>query len=147
MTNTVPDDVYDELFSRVGGWQMRWNVRASRPYMRYRKAASSILIDDARWDTLRQWHYTDGSAALYEYCADARTIRDLHKRFGNEPWVNASLEEFVQHDLILFLDGRYLSLALPENPNFELDESAPAAPQESYSEIATSNAGPLVSIA
>jgi len=30
------------------------------------------------------------------------------------------LQEFVEKDLILHLDGRYLSLALPENPNFDL---------------------------
>jgi hypothetical protein len=32
--------------------------------------------------------------------------------------VDSALKEFVEQDLIIFLDGRYLSLALPENPYF-----------------------------
>ena len=125
MTNTVPDEVYDELFSRVAEWQDSWPVRAKRPYMHYRKASRSIMIDDGRWGTLNQSHYEDHYAELYEYCADARTIRDLRTRFGNGAWLDGALEEFVDKDLMLFLDDRYLSLALPENPNFELDSPSP----------------------
>jgi len=146
MTDVVPDDVYDELFSRVNRWQERWPVRAKRAYMRYRKAWSSVTIDDARWGALRQWHYEDGSAELYEYCADARTIRDIRTRFGGEPWLDAALKEFVEKDLMLFLDDRYLSLALPENPNFELNADAPAAARETQPEMAPDHS-PLVSIA
>lgn len=147
MTNTVPDEVYDDLFSSVAEWQERWPVRAKRPSMRYRKAWSSIMIDDARRGTLHQWQYKDGSADLYEYCADARTIRDLRNRFGNEPWLGPALEEFVEKNLMLFLDDRYLSLALPENPNFELNESSPVASRETSHEAAQPDASPLVSIA
>jgi hypothetical protein len=39
---------------------------------------------------------------------------------GTEPWVQQALDDFVNKDLMLSLDGRYLSLALPANPNFEL---------------------------
>ena len=134
MTNTVPDEVYDELFGRVAQWQERWEVRTKRPYMRYRKAWASITIDDARWGAPRQWHYEDGSAAIYEYCADARTLREVRNRFGSEPWVEAALEEFVRKDLTLFLDDRYLSLALPENPNFELNAAAQNPSSEARSD-------------
>jgi ribosomal peptide maturation radical SAM protein 1 len=127
MTGAVPEEVYDELFERVAQWQQRWPVRAERPFLRYRKACSSIRIDDGRWTTRHEWQYRDGPAELYEFCADARTHRDLLKRFGDESWVETALEDFVAKDLMLFLDGRYLSLALPENSNFELDDGHPAA--------------------
>jgi len=147
MTNTVPDEVYDDLFRGVAQWQERWSGRAKRPSMCYRKAWSSITIDDARQGKLHQWHYQDESADLYEYCADARTIRDLRNRFGNEPWLDAALEEFVGKNLTLFLDNRYLSLALPENPNFELNTNAPLASRETSHDSVQPDASPLVSIA
>src|SRR5258708_38839464 len=57
---------------------------------------------------------------LYDDGADARTPRDIAAAMGTERWVQQALEDFVERDLMLFLDGRYLSLALPANPNFEL---------------------------
>ena len=130
MTATVPDQEYDELFARVAVWQDRWAVRANRPFLRYRKAWSSIVIDDGRSRPVRQWRFSDGCADLYEFCADARTLQQLHRQFGAEPWMEAALAEFLSLDLMLLLDGRYLSLALPENPDFDLslDVAAPSTP-------------------
>jgi ribosomal peptide maturation radical SAM protein 1 len=126
MTGTVQDPEYDELFARVGAWQQLWAAGAKRPYLRYRKAWSSIAIEDGRSRPVRQLRFSDGYADLYEFCADARTMRQLHRRFGAEAWVEAALAEFLSLDLMLFLDGRYLSLALPENPDFDLDMDAAA---------------------
>src|SRR5215470_4756902 len=47
MSNTVEDGDYDEIFRLVTLWQESWN-RHPRPYMRYRKSWSTIVIDDAR---------------------------------------------------------------------------------------------------
>jgi hypothetical protein len=52
---------------------------------------------------------------LYEYCADARSPGDIASHFKNED-VEGILSEFVGREFVVFLDGRYLSLALPENP-------------------------------
>jgi hypothetical protein len=60
--------------------------------------------------------YADDYATLYEYCADARSRKDIAARFEDAPWVEAALEEFVARDLMVLLDNKYLSLALPENP-------------------------------
>jgi hypothetical protein len=57
---------------------------------------------------------------LYEYCADARTIHDITAAFGADAWIGPALHDFVEKDLMLFLDGRYLSLAVPANPTFEM---------------------------
>jgi ribosomal peptide maturation radical SAM protein 1 len=134
MGNTVDDETYEELFGRVGAWQAGWN-QPSRPYLKYRKAFSSIVVFDGRQPEVLTYTFHDNAAALYEYCAEARTPRDIAAHFGDEPWIEAALDDFLIKDLMLFLDDRYLSLALPENRNFEikdLPERQPAAAMPEY---------------
>lgn len=119
MTNVVEEEHYADLLDRVAQWQASW-TESGHPTLRYRKAVSSIVIDDGRRRKWRSYSYSAGPAALYEYCADARTPRDIAAALGTQPWVQEALDDFVGRDLMLFLDGRYLSLALPQNPNFEL---------------------------
>lgn len=121
MANTVDDDIYEELFGRVGAWQAGWNS-ANRPFLKYRKAWHTIAIFDGRQPEVLTYSYHDEVAALYEYCAEARTPRDIETNFGNDAWVQDALNDFVSKDLMLALDGRYLSLALPENRNFDLKD-------------------------
>lgn len=115
MDNTVTDEQYEELFLLVHYWQESWKT-GRRPFLTYRKSWATIFIDDGRQDEIETYVYKDNAVALYEYCADARTRRDIGERFGDEEWIDQYLTEFVEKDLILFLDGRYLSLALPVNP-------------------------------
>jgi ribosomal peptide maturation radical SAM protein 1 len=115
MGNTLADREYNEIFEAVGVWQHRWKQRP-RPYLRYRKAWATILIEDGRNCSPRRVKYADDYATLYEYCADARSRKDIAARFDDAPWVEGALEEFVEKELMVFLDNRYLSLALPENP-------------------------------
>ncbi|MGE5321448.1 MAG: RiPP maturation radical SAM C-methyltransferase [Actinomycetota bacterium] len=129
MANTVDDDVYEELFGRVGAWQAAWNG-PNRHFLKYRKAWSSISIFDGRQPEVLTYSFHDDAAALYEYCAEARTPRDISARFGEEPWIEESLNDFVSKDLMLAIDGRYLSLALPENRYFEV----PDAPERNSAE-------------
>jgi len=120
MENPVADGEKDLLMKKLATWQRAW-AGLRPPSLRYRKAFTSIVIEDQRRKGKRQtYNYSDDRAALYEYCADARTPRDIESAFGNTAWVKTALDEFVNYDLMLFLDGRYLSLALPENPNFDL---------------------------
>ena len=117
MGNTLADEQYDEIFEAVGVWQQRWHQR-QRPYLRYRKAWGSILIDDGRNCSPRVATYSDSYATLYEYCGDARSVKEIAAQFDGAAWVEAALGEFVDTNLMVFLDNRYLSLALPENPYF-----------------------------
>ena len=123
MDNVVDEEHYDDLLIAVAKWQEGWSETV-HPTLRYRKAFSSIIIDDGRRRKRKSYAYESGPAALYEYCADARTPRDIASSMGTEPWVQEALDDFVSKDLMLFMDSRYLSLALPANPNFEL----PAGP-------------------
>ena len=115
MDDALADREYDEIFEAVDVWQYRWKQRP-RPYLRYRKAWATIHIDDGRNGSPRRATYSDNYATLYEYCADARSRKDIAARFDDAPWVEGALEEFVDQNLMIHLDNRYLSLALPENP-------------------------------
>ena len=117
MNNTLEERQYDEIFAAVETWQRRWN-QGPRPYLRYRKALGTIVIEDGRNGSPRETTFSDLHALLYEYCADARSRKEISARFDDAPWVDGALEEFVERDLVIHLDGRYLSLALPENPYF-----------------------------
>lgn len=117
MGNTLADNEYEEIFQAVGVWQYRWRQRL-RPYLRYRKAWATILIEDGRNGSPSVTTYSDRYAKLYEYCADARSAKDIAAKFEGAPWVDSALEEFLERDFMVQLDNRYLSLALPENAYF-----------------------------
>lgn len=84
---------------------------------------------------------------MYEYCANARTPRDIASAIGSEPWVQQALDELVSKDLTLFMDGRYLSVALPQNPNFELPSDPQRADTASDARPGFVVAGDLVATA
>ena len=50
---------------------------------------------------------------------------------AGEDWIADTLRDFIAKDLMLYLDDRYLSLALPQNRNFEVPAEAqrPAFPK------------------
>lgn len=114
MGNTLKEDEYEEIYHAVGVWQYRWRQRP-KPYLRYRKGWASILIEDGRNGKASVAHYADRYAQLYEYCADARSAKEIAAQFDGAPWVDEAIEEFVERNFMVHLDNRYLSLALPEN--------------------------------
>ena len=117
MGNTLADHEYAEIFEAVDVWQQRWKQRP-QPYLRYRKAWATIRIEDGRNCSPKVSTYSDLYANLYEYCGDARSRKEISAKFDDASWLDAALEEFVTKDLMVHLDNRYLSLALPENPYY-----------------------------
>jgi ribosomal peptide maturation radical SAM protein 1 len=117
MGNTLRESEYDEIFHAVGIWQYRWRQRP-KPYLRYKKAWATILIEDGRNCSPSVTKYSDRHAQLYEYCADARSAKDIAAKFEGAPWVDGAIEEFLERNFMVHLDNRYLSLALPENAYF-----------------------------
>jgi ribosomal peptide maturation radical SAM protein 1 len=110
----LPEHEYDDIFRAVDDWQQRWR-NGHRPKLQYRKSCASIFIEDARIPQARQFEYSDGHAALYEFCMDARTDHAISAEFDDGDWLAPALAEFRAHDLMLRLDDQYLSLALPSN--------------------------------
>ncbi len=127
MTNIAGEPSYLATFDSVDNWRAKWD-QPEKPYLKYRKSWSTIYIFDGRKPETRTYRYHEQEAALYEYCGDARTPRDISANFGDDPWVEGALKDFVEKDLMLFLDGRYLSLALPENRNFEMEAGLSTRP-------------------
>jgi len=116
LTTEQPTEGHDECRALVAGWKARWSG-PNRPYLRYVKTWESVSIHDGRGAQRRGYRYDDAAAALYELCADARTADELYAAVPEEPeWVDATLRDFVDRDLVLHVDDRYLALALPENP-------------------------------
>ena len=117
MGNTLEDHDYEEIFKAVDVWQARWRERP-KPYLRYRKAWATILIEDGRNCSPILTTYSDARARLYEYCADAHSAKEIAAEFDGASWVDEAIEEFIERKLMVHLDNRYLSLALPENAYF-----------------------------
>ena len=111
----LPDRDYDDIFRAVAAWQERWRG-GQRPTLQYRKSCASIFIEDCRDQATRQFEYSDRQAALYEFCMDAKNDHAIAAEFGESDWLAPTLAQFCEHDLMIRLDGQYLSLALPSNP-------------------------------
>jgi ribosomal peptide maturation radical SAM protein 1 len=113
----LPVDGPRECRALVQGWKQRW-TDGRRPSLRYVKSWRSVSIHDDRGKATRGYRYDDREAALYELCADARTREELRAAVdGDDAWLDRTLAGFVDRDLMLCLDDRYLALALPDNPN------------------------------
>jgi ribosomal peptide maturation radical SAM protein 1 len=115
LTTEEPTDGHQECRALVADWKQRW-AREPRPYLRYVKTWESISVHDGRGAERRGYRFDDDRAALYELCADARSLDELRVALPRDPgWIDSTLREFVDRDLMLCVDDRYLALALPEN--------------------------------
>lgn len=116
-TNVPAPEAYEECLSLVDEWTARWKD-SHRPTLTSFKTPGSLSIFDARRGKTVATRFDERAAELYEYCADARRTVDVVERFGEDrTWLDATLAEMLEKQLLLDLDGRYLALALPVNPN------------------------------
>jgi len=106
-------------------WKERWHS-PQRDTLTYRRTGDAVYIDDQReaWPCGSHAFYGP-LARLYERCAETMvTVEQAvsHLAHSEEPLsaeeVEAALAEFCARGLMLTEDGRYLSLALPVNPNW-----------------------------
>ncbi|HYA99187.1 MAG TPA: hypothetical protein VED37_03110, partial [Ktedonobacteraceae bacterium] len=127
MDQTVPDDMHEETRDMVEEWQRRWNANSPDTLV-YRRTHNALFIDENRGSGRRFSYAFDGPTALmYEYCSEtmqtSRAVVDFLEtalgwpRFTCDD-VQRALEEFCRLGLMLTEDGKYLSLALPVNPNW-----------------------------
>lgn len=113
----APVESYVALRSLIEEWQRRWR-KQRRPTLSYRKSWRTLRIEDRR-SSERRGRFTlyDRAAELYEACEDPRSLNSLHEQFEDEAWLESNLATLLEHDLMVVLDDRYLSLALPANPH------------------------------
>jgi ribosomal peptide maturation radical SAM protein 1 len=127
MEQTVPDEVHSGTRELLKEWQQRWASKFPDTLV-YRRTEDALFIDENRGPGRRLSYVFDGPWALmYEYCGETmRTIphvvEDLQVALGwsrfAEADVRTALEEFCRLGLMLSEDGKYLSLAVPVNPNW-----------------------------
>lgn len=113
----LPPSGYQECIKLVDEWTARWHG-ADRPTLRYVKTWESLSIHDRRNGHARGYRYDGERAALYELCAESKSRDEITAAFeGDTEWIDGALAEFVDLDLVILLDDRYLALALPDNPH------------------------------
>ncbi|MHB8873516.1 MAG: hypothetical protein ACYC8T_07505 [Myxococcaceae bacterium] len=81
------------------------------------KTWDAIEIEDGRGGEPVTHRVKGPAARLYEACLDARRREDLAGEFKDqgEQWLDATLGSYVGAELMVFVDERYLALALPLN--------------------------------
>ncbi len=109
----LPAAAYAELFAAVATWRGRWREGAP-PFLRYRKGVDTLFVEDGRARPVVRTTIMDDRARLYEWCHEAKSRERIAAQFTGA-WVDDALQDFVTRGLMVYLDRRYLSLALPMN--------------------------------
>jgi ribosomal peptide maturation radical SAM protein 1 len=114
----VPDEsAYAECTEIVAEWRRRWD-QGPRPKLSYLKTWDSVSVHDQRNGEAKSYRFDGRAARLYELCADAKRRDDLLAAFeGDEKFLDATLADFAEKQIAISLDGKWLALALPENPH------------------------------
>jgi len=127
MGNTVPAEIHRVTQDHVSQWQKTWHSD-DRHILAYRRASDDLLID-YKWGSERQGTYTlrGPLALMYEFCVETmHTAAQVKEHLQSVPEkyefsieeVRDALDEFCRGKLMLSEAGRYLSLAIPSNPNW-----------------------------
>jgi ribosomal peptide maturation radical SAM protein 1 len=125
LNNTLAEGAHQDTFDYVQDWKRRW--MDERPTMYYRRTKEAIFIDDNREPKRTGTHVFYGPLSMaYEYCSETmRSAQEVQGhlasmsqgKFPGEE-VDAALLQFCDRGLMVSEGGRYLSLAIPMNPNW-----------------------------
>ncbi len=122
MDDTLPEEAHQQTRRVVQEWREWWCERPQHS-LTYRRIHDSLFVDDERGPGRCGSHAFHGPlAAAYELCSDAirsvpEVVRHLESAYSCDE-VQGALEEFCRLGLMVGENGRYLSLALPVNPNW-----------------------------
>jgi len=127
MDDTLPDTEHIGLDNWITEWKSRWESDAPDTLF-FRRTDNSIFIDDDRGTERRATYEFHGPLAeMYVLCVDStRTPAQLLSELQSLPGAQGlkaediewALKEFCKLGLMITEDHRYLSLALPSNPNW-----------------------------
>jgi ribosomal peptide maturation radical SAM protein 1 len=127
MDDTVAEEVHAPAREWVRIWRQRWT--SPRPdSLTYRRTMDSLFVDDNRGpERCGSYAFYGPMALMYEACSESiRSVAQvsdvLTKSSENYSYsrdeVQNGLDEFCRLGLMLTEDGKYLSLAIPVNPNW-----------------------------
>jgi ribosomal peptide maturation radical SAM protein 1 len=127
MDDTIRMETHKATHEFVTHWREAWESE-KRHTLTYRRTADGILIDRNRGSNAQYTLSISGSNALiYEFCSETMRgpaqiaeylySRDQSHRYTPED-IRDALDAFCALRLMLSEDDKYLSLALPFNPNW-----------------------------
>jgi ribosomal peptide maturation radical SAM protein 1 len=127
MGDTIPAEAHSSTQSFVAEWQKLWKSD-QRHALSYRRTGDSLLLDYARGPERNGTFKLSGPlASIYEFCVETmhsprHIVEHLHesaeKHDFSEKEVRDAMDEFCRAQLMLSEDDKYLSLAIPSNPNW-----------------------------
>ncbi|MBV8137610.1 MAG: RiPP maturation radical SAM C-methyltransferase [Deltaproteobacteria bacterium] len=124
--DTLPHDAHQSLYQHILWWRRVWG-RPRGPFLTYRRQGGQLTVSDGRQPgALPMVHTFDGPEALvHEFCGPTHrgvkhVVEDLvkHGVGADQASAQSALDRFTTLGLMLEEDGRYLSLALPEQTAF-----------------------------
>jgi ribosomal peptide maturation radical SAM protein 1 len=127
MDDILPPEAHFETQQLIAEWQKNWDSD-QRNTLTYRRLTDGLLID-YNWGPQQRGTYTlfGELGLIYEYCVEtfhtasqaAAYLRRTSEQY-NRPVeeVQEALDEFCRARLMVSEDGKYLSLAIPSNPNW-----------------------------
>jgi len=127
MADIAPTHTHEATSALVSQWQQCWGSE-QRYMLTYRRTADGVLID-YKWGPERQGTYSffGPLAWMYDFCVETmHSVEQVTEHLRNAPEgyefsteeVRDTLDEFCRARLMLSEDGKYLSLAIPSNPNW-----------------------------
>jgi ribosomal peptide maturation radical SAM protein 1 len=127
MGDTVPKELLGSTEALVSEWQKSWESKSPHT-LTYRRTSDGVLID-YDWGPERSGtHRLSGALALiYEFCVETiQTPDKVAEHLRNSPQayrfsvaeVRDAMDTFCRGRLMLSEDDKYLSLAIPLNPNW-----------------------------
>jgi ribosomal peptide maturation radical SAM protein 1 len=124
MDEIVPFENHQELRATVDRWIADWK-KAPRPSLVYHRAPDWIQIIDQREKEPAVHALHGAESEIYEFCGETdRTVEAIlqhlaqHNGGATADEVAGALRKFCDLGLMLEEDSRFLSLALPVNPNW-----------------------------
>ncbi|RKN04261.1 RiPP maturation radical SAM C-methyltransferase [Streptomyces radicis] len=123
-SGVASDEALLTLGAAVREWQAGW-AAGRRPSLVYQRLPGRVTLIDRRTEQPRRAVMRGWRADAYVACGDtARSHKKIHERLsggGENPSlaeVTAFLEQCCRAGVMVSEDGRYLALALPENPGW-----------------------------
>jgi ribosomal peptide maturation radical SAM protein 1 len=121
----IDPHVYQELVASIEGWQ-RMQASSDRPFLYYSKAINYVTIYDGRNPKTPVRQRFDGTAArVIEVCNEAaKSVEQIRAALlqqnnavlASDDEVAAALAELTSRRILYEERGKYLTLAIPENP-------------------------------
>ncbi len=125
MDSTVAPEHCERLYAAIDEWKARWDAQPT-PALVYQRAPDWIQVIDRRGEQAAVHAFQRIEALVYEFCGETdrtprgvrRHLREAGEASVKETEVKAVLDRFCELGLMARDEDRYLSLAMPVNPNW-----------------------------